>query len=57
MLKTVLITGASHGIGKAIADQWVEQSHRLIVTAQSEGSGTTKSVMLRWIMLPYYDWI
>ena len=36
MLKTVLITGASRGIGKAIADQWVEQSHRLIVTAQSE---------------------
>lgn len=36
MLKTVLITGASRGIGKAIADQWVEQSHQLIVTAQSE---------------------
>jgi 3-oxoacyl-[acyl-carrier protein] reductase len=41
--RTVLITGGNRGIGRAIAEEFIEQGHRVAVTARS-GEGPAGSI-------------
>src|SRR4051812_42069084 len=41
--RTVLITGGNRGIGRAIAEEFISQGHRVAVTARS-GSGPDGAV-------------
>src|SRR4051812_30225792 len=45
--KTVLITGASSGIGKAFAENLAAQGAKLIITARSKGSLDDLAAQLR----------
>jgi NAD(P)-dependent dehydrogenase (short-subunit alcohol dehydrogenase family) len=44
--KTILITGANRGIGKAVAAQFLEQDYQVILTARNhiEGLNTLKAM-------------
>jgi len=44
--RTVLVTGGNRGIGRAIAEEFVAQGHRVAVTARS-GDGPTGSLTVR----------
>ena len=44
--RTVLITGGNRGIGRAIAEEFIEQGHRVAVTARS-GEGPVGSLTVR----------
>jgi 3-oxoacyl-[acyl-carrier protein] reductase len=44
--RTVLVTGGNRGIGRAIAEEFIAQGHRVAVTARS-GDGPTGSLTVR----------